>query len=214
MVVLDNSIFCLTLHPNAKPRKAVDRAHDRVKHLIDTLRDAKEVAIIPAPVLAEFLVFAGTDAPEYLVRIRESSVMRVEPFDERAAIELADIEITARKKGNKRGSAVEAEWQKIKVDRQIVAVARVHGASVIYSDDPDILAHGNDCGVKVLTLADLSLPPSQQNDLFSEVLSEAQGTENEIAEPEPAEFRGSGDGSPQDKASAETHEDKSKEEKA
>ena len=147
MVVFDNSIFCLTLHPDAKPRSSVDRVQDRIEHLLQTLRDNKEVAILPTPALSEFLVFAGKSAPEYLVKIRESSFLRIEPFDERAAIELADREISAREKGNKRGSANTSDWQKVKFDRQIVAVALVHKASTIYSDDPDIAAHGKDCGV-------------------------------------------------------------------
>jgi predicted nucleic acid-binding protein len=171
MVALDNSIFCLMLHPDAKPRTGVDRAKDRVLHLIETLRNNREFAIIPTPVLSEFLVFAGNDAPAYLVKIRENSAQRVEPFDERAAIELADLEITARGRGEKRGSATGAEWQKVKFDRQIVAIARVHGASVIYSDDPHIAAHGKDSGIRVLALADLDLPPAQQMTI-DEVLGE------------------------------------------
>src|ERR1700733_11387372 len=145
MVVFDNSIFCLTLHPDALPRSGVTRVRDRVEYLVETLRDQKEVVIIPAPVLSEFLVFAGEAAPEYLLKIRESSMLRVEPFDERAAIEQADMEITARSKGNKRGSATGSEWQKVKFDRQIVAIAKAHGASKVYSDDPDVKAHCRDC---------------------------------------------------------------------
>ena len=166
MVVFDNSIFCLLLHPNARPRPGVDRAKERVDHLFDVLVANGETAIIPAPVLSEFLVFAGSDAPEYLLRIRERSALRIEPFDERAAIELADIEITARKRGNKRGSAVGSDWQKVKFDRQIVAIAKVHQASVIYSDDPYIAAHAADCSIPVLALPDLPLPPAVQQDLF------------------------------------------------
>lgn len=59
MIVFDNSIFCLTLHPDAKPRLSVDRVDDRIQYLLETLRDNKEVAIVPTPVLSEFLVFAG-----------------------------------------------------------------------------------------------------------------------------------------------------------
>jgi predicted nucleic acid-binding protein len=205
MVVFDNSIFCLLLHPDAKPRAGVDRAKDRVQHLIDTLRNNKEVAIIPAPVLSEFLVFAGKDAPAYLVKIRENSSLRVEPFDERAAIELADLEIAARNRGDKHGSAIGTEWQKVKFDRQIVAIARVHGASVIYSDDPHIAAHGKDCGVQVLALADLDLPPAQQL-IIEEVLGADEGAKNEAIEPKPADVSGSGGGHPEGQAGAEGKE--------
>ncbi len=92
MVVFDNSIFCLTPHPDAKPRSGIDRVKDRIEHLVRTLSDNREIIIIPAPVLSEFLVFAGSDSPGYLLKIRETSSLRIEPFDERAAIELADRE--------------------------------------------------------------------------------------------------------------------------
>jgi hypothetical protein len=99
-------------------------------------------------------------------------MIRIEPFDERAAIELADREIAAREKGNKKGSASTSEWQKVKFDRQVVAVALVHQASAIYSDDPDIAAHGKDCGIRVLALADLPLPPPEQMTIPEVISSE------------------------------------------
>lgn len=195
MVAFDNSIFCLTLHPDAKPRSTVDRAKDRIEHLLETLRNDGETAIVPAPVLSEFLVFAGKDAPDYLLKIRESSTLRIEPFDERAAIELADLEISARAKGNKRGSGdPKEEWQKVKFDRQIVAIAKVHRVSILYSDDPDVAMHGKDAGVKVLALADLPLPPSKQI-TFAEVLSEQETATNKAAQPIPPPVSGSPEGS-------------------
>ena len=138
-------------------------------------------------------------------KIRENSSLRVEPFDERAAIELADLEITARDRGDKRGSAAGAEWQKVKFDRQIVAIARVHGASVIYSDDSHIAAHGKDCGVQVLALADLDLPPAQQM-IIEEVFGADEGDKNQAIEPKPADVSGSGDGHPEGQAGAESKE--------
>jgi hypothetical protein len=101
----------------------------------------------------------------YVEKIRENAIFRVEPFDEAASIELADIEITARRNGNKRGVAEGSEWQKVKFDRQIVAISKVHGVSTIYSDDPHIKSHGAECNIQVLALADLPLPPAVQTDL-------------------------------------------------
>jgi predicted nucleic acid-binding protein len=198
-VVFDNSIFRLTLHPDAKPRSGVDRVKDRVRFLVETLRDNRETVIIPAPVLSEFLVFAGKDAPSYPLKIRESSVLRIEPFDERAAVELADMEITARSRGEKRGSASGSQWQKVKFDRQIVAIAKVHGASAIYSDDPDIAAHGKDSGVSVLGSADLPLPPAQQKTI-EEMLSEQTV---EADQPIPTQLSGSDSGHSEGQAGTE-----------
>jgi predicted nucleic acid-binding protein len=197
MVVFDNSVFCLALHPDARPPAGVDRAKDRIEHLLDTLRERKEPVIIPAPVLAEFLVFAGADGPQYLTRIRETSVLRVEPFDERAAIELADMEIEARRIGNKRGPVPEdTDWQKVKFDRQIVAIAKACGASAIYSHDPHIKAHAKDSGIPVISIGELPTPPAQQMDL--EGLSNVTQTE-----PQATGLSGSGSGPAQDQAGAE-----------
>lgn len=208
MVVFDNSIFCLALHPDAQPSGGTDRAQDRIEHLLETLKANQETIIIPAPVLSEFLVFAGADAPAYLAKIRESSVLRVEPFDERAAIELADLEIAARQQGNKRGSAAASDWQKVKFDRQIVAIARVHRASVVYSNDADIAAHGRDCGLTVLGLADLPLPPSKQLNLLDS-LGNGAGDRDERTQPGSPQVPGSegepsaGEARDQDKGAGE-----------
>jgi hypothetical protein len=173
--VFDNSIFCLTLHPDAKPRATVDRVADRIAHLLATIHDEKDAVILPTPALSEFLVFAGEDAPEYLLKIRESCFLRIEPFDERAAIELADIEITTRKKGFKAWQCRSLRMAKSQIRPPDVAIAKVHGASVIYSDDPDIAAHGLDAGIEVLGLAALPLPPTQQLSLPG-VLGEEKST--------------------------------------
>ena len=129
----------------------------------ERLTDDKEHIILPTPAFAEFLVLAGSDAPQYISAIRDNSIFRIYPFDEIAAIELADMEIESRRKwGSKKGAASDSEWQKVKFDRQIVAIAKAHGATVIYSDDPHIAKHGEDCGVKVISLADLPVPAAVQ----------------------------------------------------
>lgn len=164
MVAFDNNIFCLALHLAAKSE--VDRARDRVEYLLQTLRDQNERVILPTPVLAEFLVFAGDEAPLYLEKLRDNSIFRIEPFDERAAIELAQVELLARRGGNKKGQGIHSEWQKVKFDRQIVSVAKVNGAHCIYSTDSDVGKHAVDFGLQVLTIQDLPLPPAVQENLF------------------------------------------------
>lgn len=177
MVVFDNSIFCLVLHPDARARSSVDSPKERVAFLLDSLKEQKEAIILPAPAFAEFLILAGEDAPKYISIIRENSVFRIEPFDDRAAIEIAQIEIEARNKGKKRGSAEGEEWQKVKFDRQIVAIARVNNAKPIYSDDPDIIKHGKDCDVEVVSLSSLPMPPTHQPKLPWEGANERQAAE-------------------------------------
>lgn len=58
-------------------------------------------------------------------------------------------------------------------------MALVHKASTVYSDDPDIAAHGKACGLRVLALADLPLPPSRQMNLEEVLSGEEANTHNE-----------------------------------
>jgi predicted nucleic acid-binding protein len=162
-----------------------------VDHLLATLAEQNERIVLPAPAFCEFLVFAAKDAPAYLAKIRDNPIFRIEPFDERAAIELADLELAIRAKGKKRGSAPGAPWQKVKVDRQIVAIARVHQVRCVYSDDPDIVGHGKDCRVRVVTLAELPLPPAVQEELFPQQDATETAIDNAVPKlPETAQPKG------------------------
>jgi hypothetical protein len=176
----------------------VDRSRDRVEYLLETLRKQDERIIIPAPAFSEFLVLAGEDGPLYLAKIREMSIFRVVPFDNRAAIELADIEIAIRAKLGKRGSVPEADWQKVKFDRQIVAIAKSHGARCIYSDDPHIEKHGKDCGIEVIPLSKLPLPPAVQTTLDLKEVASIHDQDKVTSAP--SDISGSGDGHPEGQA--------------
>lgn len=68
--------------------------------------------------------------------------------------------------GSKRGGH-DGTWAKIKYDRQIVAIAKVAGASVIYSDDKEIFKLGQKVGLTVLRIADLPLPPTDAQGRFA-----------------------------------------------
>ncbi len=60
--------------------------------------------------------------------------------------------------GDKRGGG-EGTWAKVKFDRQIVAIAKVEGANVIYSDDRNVQTFAAGVGISVVKVADLPLPP-------------------------------------------------------
>jgi hypothetical protein len=91
--------------------------------------------------------------------IRKQSVFRLAPFDQRSAIECAvaiDRDLTA---GDKRAGAG-GTWAKVKFDRQIVAIAKANGVQKIYSEDGDVKKLAKREGIEVLGVADLELPPS------------------------------------------------------
>jgi len=73
----------------------------------------------------------------------------------------------ALKTGKKRGaSAASAPWQKVKFDRQIIAIAKSEQAARIYSTDVDLRKLAAAEGLQALDLSDLPLPPSKlQQDL-------------------------------------------------
>ena len=109
--------------------------------------------------LSEALVRAGAEASQKIVEeLTRWSVFQIAPFDTRAAIEVAAMTRVAKSTGQKKGSST-ATWAKVKFDRQIVAIAKVAGATMIYSDDEDIQTIGGEARIPVKGLADLPLPP-------------------------------------------------------
>lgn len=146
----------------------VSRAKDRIEHLIIQLDREKTTLIVPTPALSEVLVLAEDAGPAMLDRISRSSRIRVADFDTRAAVEVAAMTREALRQGDKFGGS-DSPWQKVKVDRQIIAIARVNGASTIYSDDKNLAKFAERVGLAVIPLRALPLPEAPDPDLFSDL---------------------------------------------
>lgn len=166
MVVIDATTLLLLLRPgtpvpNGPNGVPIDRPKERIEYLVKLLNDAKTKILIPTPALAEALVRAGAAASQQIVEyLQRYSVFSIEPFDTRAAIEVAAMSREALVSGRKRGEST-ATWAKVKYDRQIVAIAKVHGATTIYSSDEDIATLGKRAKIDVIGLAALPLPPEK-----------------------------------------------------
>jgi hypothetical protein len=167
MVSMDAGYLGLLLHPAAKPpndpvtKKPLIRAQERIEKLVDDLNAANDRVVIATPALCEFLVLAEKDGPQYLAELMNQPGFYIRPFDQMAAVELAAMELLARGKGGKRLPASDsAPWQKVKFDRQIVAIAKIHQAHTIYSDDRDVRVIAENAGIKVIPCWELPLPPS------------------------------------------------------
>jgi hypothetical protein len=119
--------------------------------------------------------------------LQKYSVFRIEPFDTKAAIEVAAMTRAALDSGKKRGQS-SASWAKVKFDRQIVAIAKVAGATTIYSDDKDLVPLAKAAKIEVIGIADLPLPPedAQYKLDFAAALGAALETGDEIAEDQDA----------------------------
>lgn len=166
MVVIDATTLLLMLRPGTPVPSGpngvpIDRPKDSIDYLVQQLDKSRTKIIIPTPALGEALVRAGAAASQQIVEhLQRFLVFSIEPFDTRAAIEVAAMSREAMGTGKKRGDS-SATWAKVKYDRQIVAIAKVHGATAIYSDDGDIEALGKRARINVISLAALPLPPQK-----------------------------------------------------
>ncbi len=184
IVVFDTSVLVYFLDENANaPIDAVTGApvtecKARLDHLILSLQQGKAKIIIPTPTLGELLVKAQQAAPDWLDIFHKSRQFRIVGFDERAAIEFAATQ-AARAASGKMNEVPRA---KAKFDDQIVAIAAVESATIIYSDDPHIkaLARGR---FTVIGVADLPLPPSDaQMDFFKQKDADPPSADDEGGE--------------------------------
>jgi predicted nucleic acid-binding protein len=167
-VVFDASILLLLIDPSAKPpphpggQPPAKDAAKRIDHLLQRLDESDAVGIVPTPSLAELLIKAGAATSQYLEILEKLHRLQVAAFDRRAAVECAVLHgQTSRLGRGKRGGAP-AAWGKVKFDHQIVAIAKVHDAQVIYSDDGDIASLGRRVDIKVVGFWDLPSPPEDR----------------------------------------------------
>jgi predicted nucleic acid-binding protein len=169
MIAIDNTLLSLLLHPKARPPQnpktgqPIDRLDDRLEQLLHDWEEDNETIIIPTPVLTEFLILADKDGPAYLTDIDTNPHFVVAAFDQKAAIELAAMTLSARKAQpqKKRGDS-QTPWSKIVFDRQIVAIAKSNGATAIYSDDIGLEKFAKQEMISVIKTWELPLPPAKQ----------------------------------------------------
>lgn len=139
-------------------KRAQQHIQDRLKGQLEEVEKTRGQVVIPAPVIAEYLVNAGAAGKALLAALLRSRYVEVAPFDHVAAEECAAMQIAACATGNKRHPlGRDVAWQKVKVDRQLVAIAKVKGASIV-ADDGDVQAIAKAWGVRVQSVASLPLP--------------------------------------------------------
>lgn len=168
MVLFDATTLLLLLHPDTSPpidpstKLPVTKSKERIDFLVQRLGESGSKIIIPTPVLSEVLVWTGRAGSSYISIIERSAVFRIEPFDTRAAVEVAFLTASALKGGNKKGVSKEQTWAKIKYDRQIIAIAKVAQVSTIYSDDESLSKLARAHSISVIGIANIPLPQEDQ----------------------------------------------------
>jgi len=136
------------------------RADDEHKawHFIERMEKARHKLVVPMPALAEYLVRADTASLEIVEQLERKAYVEAKPFDRAAAFECAQMDAAARGRGDKRDGSRDS-WQKVKIDRQIVAIAKSVGAELIITDDDSVKACALRVGIPSMRVSDLSLPP-------------------------------------------------------
>ena len=153
-----------------------DELYEKVSGLVEDLSKNRVVIGLPAPALAEFLCGTNNATSEMITTLKRRSTIRILPFDEVSALETAWINRAAIASGRKKGAS-KAHWQEIKIDRQILAIARQHGAQVIYTEDSEMIAEATRLGIETVRPSSLALKPKQNGFNF-----EADAIDNEQEE--------------------------------
>jgi predicted nucleic acid-binding protein len=163
MVILDSTTLLLLFYPDADPAvdprtgQPVTQCKERIAFLLQKLSEDRTQALIPTPVLSEVLVATGTEKVRVLNEIANTYAFRIEPFDMRAAVEVAAM--TEAERNTPIGRIDNETKAKVKYDRQIIAIAKVNGVTRIYSDDTGLAKKASALGITVVATADLELPP-------------------------------------------------------
>ena len=141
-VAVDASFLILLLDKRA--RASIKNGTEEIARLIERLSNENARVIVPTPSLADVLTRAPQAGQAYLEQINKCACFQVRPFDDKAAIELAQL----------LGKAAVQQRDILRFDRQIVAIAKVYGASVLYSDDGKVAEFAAGCGLRTLCFKD------------------------------------------------------------
>jgi predicted nucleic acid-binding protein len=152
IVVLDTK--CLVCW-SRKDDENMDAA--RLDGLLAEVTAARGRIVLPTPVVAEFLVRTDEATAEWLHLLNRKPSIQVAAFDLRSAVECALLDAAAIAKGDKRGGRKDP-YQQIKVDRQIVAIAKTNNASVVVTDDRGLTTTCRAAGIEVRPISELALP--------------------------------------------------------
>lgn len=132
----------------------------RLSAFIEQVEAQRCTLIVPMPALAEYLVGADIAGVESVNVLERKSYVLMANFDRAAAFECATLDSAALGRGDKKDGSEEA-WQKVKVDRQLIAIGKANGAQLIISQDKGVKNAALRSGMECLSIAELPLPPDK-----------------------------------------------------
>lgn len=129
----------------------------KLTHLVAMIDKRKGKMIIPTPALAEYLILADLAGLEFVTALDRRAAVQVADFDISAAFEVSQMHAAALGRGDKKDGST-SSWQKVKYDTQIVAIAKANGAKLIISNDDGVRASAARIGLKVMKAEELPFP--------------------------------------------------------
>ncbi|WP_306168600.1 type II toxin-antitoxin system VapC family toxin [Halomonas sp. MMSF_3323] len=138
----------------------VSRAAARASALVDLIDQRNGLVVIPAPVLAEYLIGIKQDAYQKQLNLLNSfSCIEISPFDQISAIECALLVDESEHKA----LDPKATKAKLRVDRQILATAISVGAEELWTHDIGLYKKAKAIGLVTKSLACIEPNPDQQD---------------------------------------------------
>lgn len=160
MVILDTNALVLYFG-----RRLNSEDNLRMQGLFQILRAKKESIGIPAQVWAEFLDQAGERELNATQSIFKTTAFRLLPYDLKAVMETVEV-VKAGRSARKSSKVEKRPRQSVKVDWQIIAIAKANGARLLITNDVDMLAEAERSGVSCAKICDLPIPDHlRQHDL-------------------------------------------------
>lgn len=143
---------------NPETGEIIDLPFERAAALVDHVDTVGGLVVLPAPVLSEYLFGIDKAAfQSHLDVINSVKSIEVVAFDQVAAIECAMLVTDAEQKQ----LDPDATKAKLRVDRQILAIAVASGVAEIWTHDIGLTKKAASMGLAIKSLADIGPPPVQ-----------------------------------------------------
>jgi hypothetical protein len=165
-VAFDNTMLSVLLNPDCpvpidrETGALIDLARERAESVVHALEKARRKIILPTPACAELLTAIGPTAQQYINTIGRSRLFEVASFDARCAAELALLNRDTFRLNDERDGL--EPYQKIKVDRQIIAICRVNGVTELYTDDGPLGRRAKLCGIIPIRISEIPVPDTEK----------------------------------------------------
>lgn len=161
LTAIVNGACSLPVDPVTK--QPIPDAHRILDYWFKTLSQNSTQLVISTPVLSEVIHRSGLAVLQAVGQLKRNRAVAIKAFGEREAIELAEANRHHSKPRGKDASP----WQKVKLDRQIAAVAKCCQVDIFYTMDGDLKKAAEQMGLVVHAISDMPKPPAEQRTLFA-----------------------------------------------